>query len=170
MFESAQQITQKYVVDKRRVCSCTVCGFSTFCRRFHLRSHDTKQLSTGFSNDGVTTRMPAFTNMFHKMHLIRSASRRHASKIFASPAARASQGITIRRSPSVSHPRALREPSAASLSRCLSRHLASLESRYQAFIASRNRITLLCPEFDLVRHYHHNCFCSTRKHKGLMKM
>ena len=140
MFESAQQITQKYVVDKRRVCSCTVCGFSTFCRRFHLRSYDTKQLSTGFSNDGVTTRMPAFTNMFHKMHLIRSASRRHASKIFASPAARASQGITIRRSPSVSHPRALREPSAASLSRCTLVHLASVESRYQAFIASKNKM------------------------------
>ena len=61
MFESAQQITQKYVVDKRRVCSYTVCGFSTFCRLFLLQSHNTKQLSTGFSNDGVTTRMPAST-------------------------------------------------------------------------------------------------------------
>ena len=137
MFESAQQITQKCVVDKRRVCSCTVCGFSTFCRRFHLRSHDTKQLSTGFSNDGVTTRMPAFTNMFHKMHLIRSACGRHDSKIFASPAARASPGITPIHSPSVSHARALREPSAASASRCPPGHLASVESRYQAFIASK---------------------------------
>ena len=150
MFESAQQITQKCVVDKRRVCACTICGRSIFLRRSHLQSHDTKQLATGFSNKGVTTRMTASTNMFHKMHLIRSACGRHDSKIFASPAARASPGITPSHSPSVSHPHALREPSAASLSRCTLVHLASVESRYQAFIASRNRITLACLEFDLV--------------------
>ena len=140
MFESAQQITQKCVVDKRRVCECTVCGFSTFCRRFHLQSHNIKQSSTRFGNKGVTTRMTAFTNMFLKMHLIRSACGRHDSKTFASHAARASQGIIPSHSTSVGHPRALREPSAASPSRCRPRHLASVESRYQAFIASRNRI------------------------------
>ena len=150
VFESAQQITQKCVVDKRRVCACTIYGRSIFFRRFHLQPHDTKQLATGFSNDGVTTRMPAFTNMFHKMHLIRSASRRHANKIFASPAARASQGITIRRSQSVSHPRALRGPSAAPSSRCTLVHRPCLESRYQAFIVSRNRLKLVCLESDLV--------------------
>ena len=126
MVESAQQITQNYVVDKRRVCECTIRGCSTFCRRFHLQSHDTKQLSTGFSNKGVTTRMTAFTNMFLKMHLIRSARGRHASTIFASHAARASQGIIPSHSTSVGHPRALREPSAASPSRCRPRHLASV--------------------------------------------
>ena len=149
MFESAQQITQKCVVDKRRVCACTVGGRSIFFRRFHLQPHDTKQVATGFSNEGVTTRMTASTNMFHKMHLIRSACGRHDSKIFASPAARASPGITPSHSPSVSHARALREPSAASASRYLSEYLASVESRYQAFIASRNRIKLLvCLELD----------------------
>ena len=116
----------------------------TFCRRFHLQSHDTKQLSTGFSNDGVTTRMPASTNMFLKMHLISSARGRHASKIFASPAARASQGITVRCAQSVRHPSALREPSAASASSGRNGPLACLESRYQAFVASRKRITLVC--------------------------
>ena len=140
MFESAQQITQKCVVDKRRVCACTVGGRSTFFRRFHLHSHDTKQVTTGFSNEGVTTRMTASTNMFHKMHLIRSACERHDSKIFASPVAGTSQGITPSHSPSVVDPRALREPPAASASRYLSEYLASVESRYQAFIASRNRI------------------------------
>ena len=113
MFESAQQITQKCVVDKRRVCECTIRGCSTFCRRFHLQSHDTKHLSTGFSNKGVTTRMTAFTNMFLKMHLIRSACGRHDSKTFASHAARASQGIIPSHSTSVAYPRAPREPSAA---------------------------------------------------------
>ena len=112
------QITQNYVVDKRRVCECTIRGCSTFCRRFHLHSHDTKQLSTGFSNKGVTTRMTAFTNMFLKMHLIRSARGRHVSKIFASHAAGASQGITVGCAQSVRHPSALREPSAAPSSRC----------------------------------------------------
>ena len=150
MFESAQQITQNYVVDKRRVCECTIRGCSTFCRRFHLQSHDTKQLSTGFSNKGVTTRMTAFTNMFLKMHLIRSARGRHASTIFASHAARASQGIIPSHSTSVGHPRALREPSAASPSRCRPRHLASVESRYQAFIASMKRRECACIELDLV--------------------
>ena len=154
MFESAQQITQNYVVDKRRVCECTIRGCSTFCRRFHLQSHDTKQLSTGFSNKGVTTRMTAFTNMFLKMHLIRSARGRHASTIFASHAAGASQGIIPSHSTSVGHPRALREPSAASASRYLSEYLASVESRYQAFIASRNRITLVCLELRLVQSPH----------------
>ena len=144
MFESAQQITQKCVVDKRRVCACTICGRSIFLRRSHLHSHDTKQLATGFSNKGVTTRMAASTNMFLKMHLLRSARGRHASKIFASTAARASPGITPRHSPSVSHARALREPSAASASRYLSEYLASVESRYQAFIASRNRVKFVC--------------------------
>ena len=150
MFESAQQITQKCVVDKRRVCACTVGGRSTFFRRFHLQPHDTKQVATGFSNEGVTTRMTASTNMFLKMHLIRSACGRHASKIFAAPAARASQGITIRRSQSVSHPRALREPSAAPSSRDPVGSRPCLESRYQAFIASRNRTKVFCLEFDLV--------------------
>ena len=132
------------------MCACTICGRSTFCRRFHLQSHDTKQLSTGFSNDGVTTRMPASTNMFLKMHLISSARGRHASKIFASPAARASQGITVRCAQSVRHPSALREPSAAPSSRDPVGSRPCLESRYQAFIASRNRTTLLCLELDLV--------------------
>ena len=141
MFESAQQITQNYVVDKRRVCECTIRGCSTFCRRFHLQSHDTKQSATGFSNDAVTTRMTAFTNMFHKMHLIRSACGRHDSKIFASSAVRASPGIIPSHSTSVGDTCALREPSAASPSRCRPRHLASVESRYQAFIASRKRMT-----------------------------
>ena len=121
------------------MCACTICGRSTFCRRFHLQSHDTKQSATGFSNDAVTTRMTASTNMFHKMHLLRSASGRHDSKIFATPAARASPGITPSHSPSVVDPRALREPPAASASRYLSEYLASVESRYQAFIASINR-------------------------------
>ena len=143
MFESAQQITQKCVVDKRRVCACTVGGRSTFFRRFHLQPHDTKQVATGFSNEGVTTRMTASTNMFLKMHLIRSACGRHASKIFAAPAACASQGITIRRSQSVSHRRALREPSAAPSSRDPVGSRPCLESRYQAFIASRNRTRFL---------------------------
>ena len=121
----------------------------TFCRRSHLQSHDTKQLATGFSNDAVTTRMTASTNMFHKMHLIRSASGRHDSKIFAAPAVRASPGITPSHSPSVVDPRALREPPAASASRYLSEYLASVESRYQAFIAPRNRIILVCLELRL---------------------
>ena len=150
MFESAQQITQKCVVDKRRVCACTICGRSIFLRRSHLQSHDTKQLATGFSNKGVTTRMAASTNMFLKMHLLRSARGRHASKIFASPAARASQGITVRCAQSVRHPSALREPSAAPSTRCTLVHRPCLESRYQAFSASRNRTKLLCLEFDLV--------------------
>ena len=135
----------------------------TFCRRFHLQSHDTKQLATGFSNDGVTTHMTASTNMFHKMHLLRSACGRHASKIFASPAARASQGITLRRAQSVRHPSALREPSAASASSGRNGPLACLESRYQAFIASRNRIKI-CLDITSFGaksacNYHHNCFC-----------
>ena len=134
MFESAQQITQKCVVDKRRVCACTICGRSIFFRRFHLHSHDAKQLSIGVSNDGVTTRMTASTNMFHKMHLIRSARGRHASEICDSHAAGASQWITVRRTQSVRHPSALREPSAASASRGRNGPLACLESRYQAFI------------------------------------
>ena len=117
MFESAQQITQKCVVDKRRVCACTICGRSIFLRRSHLHSHDTKQLATGFSNKGVTTRMAASTNMFLKMHLLRSARGGHAIEIVAPPAARASQGIIPSHSRSVGHPSALREPSAASLSR-----------------------------------------------------
>ena len=62
--------------------------------------------------------MTASTNMFHKMHLIRSASGRHDSKIFAAPAARASPGITPSHSPSVVDPSALREPPAAPSSRC----------------------------------------------------
>ena len=146
MFESAQKITQKCVVDKRRVCACTVGGRSTFFRRFHLQPHDTKQVATGFSNEGVTTRMTASTNMFHKMHLIRSACARHDSKIFASPAACASQGIIPSHSTSVGHPRALREPSAASASRYTYRVggiPCDVESRYQAFIASRNRIRFI---------------------------
>ena len=155
MFESAQQITQKCVVDKRRVCACTICGRSTFLRRSHLHSHDTEQLSTGVSNVDVTTRITASTNMFHNMHLIRSACGRHDSKIFASPAARASPGITPSHSPSVSHARALREPSAASASRCTLVHLASVESRYQAFVASRNRITLNFLELRLVLTMYH---------------
>ena len=126
----------------------------TFCRRFHLQSHDTKQLSTGFSNDGVTTRMPASTNMFLKMHLISSARGRHASKIFASPAARASQGITVRCAQSVRHPSALREPSAAPSSRDPVGSRPCLESRYQAFIASRNIIIALCPELRSVQSPH----------------
>ena len=116
MFESAQQITQKCVVDKRRVCACTICGRSIFLRRSHLQSHDTKQLATGFSHKGVTTRMAASTNMFLKMHLLRSARGRHAIEIVAPPAARASQGIISSHSTSVGHPSALREPSAASAS------------------------------------------------------
>ena len=154
MFESAQQITQNYVVDKRRVCECTIRGCSTFCRRFHLQSHDTKQLSTGFSNKGVTTRMTAFTNMFLKMHLIRSARGRHASKIFTSHAAGASQGITVGCAQSVRHPRAPREPSAAPSSRDPVGSRPCLESRYQAFIAPRNRIKLVCIEFRLVQSPH----------------
>ena len=132
------------------MCACTICGRSTFFRRFHLQSHDIKQISTGFSNVDVTTRMPAFTNTFHKMHLIHSACGRHASKIFAAPAARASQGITIRRSQSVSHPRALREPSAAPSSGYPVGAPTCLESRYQAFIASRNRIRFVTLELDLL--------------------
>ena len=73
--------------------------------------------------------------------------------LFASPAARASQEITIRYSTSVSHARALREPSAAPPSRYPVGYLASVESRYQAFIASR-KIRLVCPEFDLVLTVH----------------
>ena len=144
MFESAQQITQKCVVDKRRVCACTICGRSIFLRRSHLQSHDTKQLATGFSHKGVTTRMAASTNMFLKMHLLRSARGRHAIEIVAPPAARASQGIISSHSTSVGHPSALREPSAASASRYPVGYLASVESRYQAFVASRNRITSVC--------------------------
>ena len=136
------------------MCACTICGRSTFFRRFHLQSHDIKQISTGFSNVDVTTRMPAFTNTFHKMHLIRSACGRHASKIFAAPAARASQGITIRRSQSVSHPRALREPSAAPSSGDPVGSPTCLESRYQAFVASRNRIKLACKELRLLLTVH----------------
>ena len=135
MFESAQQITQKCVIDKRRVCECTIRGCSTFCRRFQLQSHNTKQISTRFSKDGVTTRMTASTNMFHKMHLIRSACERHDSKIFASPAAGTSQGITPSHSPSVVDPSALREPPAAPSSGCPWGHPTCLESKYQAFIA-----------------------------------
>ena len=98
--------------------------------------------------------MTAFTNMFHKMHLIRSACGRHDSKTFASHAARASQGIIPRHSPSVDHPSALRDPSAASASSGRNGPLACLESRYQAFIASRNRITLVCLELRLVQSPH----------------
>ena len=132
------------------MCACTIRGRSTFFRRSHLHSQNNEQLATGSINHSIITRMTAFTNMFLKMHLIRSARGRHASTIFASHAARASQGIIPSHSTSVGHPRALREPSAASPSRCRPRHLASVESRYQAFIASRNRITLVCLEFDLV--------------------
>ena len=161
MFESAQQITQNYVVDKRRVCECTIRGCSTFCRRFHLQSHDTKQLSTGFSNKGVTTRMTAFTNMFLKMHLIRSACGRHDSKTFASHAARASQGIIPSHSTSVAYPRALREPSAASASSGRNGPLACLESRYQVFIALIKQFQCFyITSFGAksARNYHHNCF------------
>ena len=94
--------------------------------------------------------MTASTNMFHKMHLIRSASGRHDSKIFAAPAARASPGITPSHSPSVVDPRALREPPAAPPSGCPWGHPTCLESRYQAFIASRNRIQCFCQELDFV--------------------
>ena len=74
--------------------------------------------------------------------------------LFASPAARASQGITIRRSPSVSHPRALREPSTASASGYPVGYPTCLESRYQAFIASRSRIKLFCLKRRLVQSPH----------------
>ena len=94
--------------------------------------------------------MTAFTNMFLKMHLIRSACGRHDSKTFASHAARASQGIIPSHSTSVGDTRALREPSAASASRYPVGYLASVESRYQAFIASINRINYFCLELDLV--------------------
>ena len=115
------------------MCACTICGRSTFFRRFHLQSHDSKQISTGFSNDAVTTRMTAFTNMFHKMHLIRSACGRHDSKTFASHAAHASPGIIPSHSTSVGDTRALREPSAASASRYPGvGYLASVESRYKS--------------------------------------
>ena len=95
--------------------------------------------------------MTAFTNMFLKMHLIRSACGRHDSKTFASHAARASQGIIPSHSTSIGHPRALREPSAAPPSGCPWGHPTCLESRYQAFIASRNRTKFPGREFRLLQ-------------------
>ena len=92
--------------------------------------------------------------MFLKMHLIRSACGRHDSKTFASHAARASQGIIPSHSTSVAYPRAPREPSAAPSSRDPVGSRPCLESRYQAFIASRNRITLVCLELRLVQSPH----------------
>ena len=137
------------------MCACTIRGRSTFFRRSHLHSHNNNgQLATGSINHSIITRMTAFTNMFLKMHLIRVAHGRHAINIVASPAAASSQGITPRHSPSVSHPRALREPSAAPSSRDPVGSRPCLESRYQAFIASRNRIKSVCLERRLVQSPH----------------
>ena len=88
--------------------------------------------------------------MFLKMHLIRSACGRHDSKTFASHAARASQGIIPSHSTSVAYPRAPREPSAAPSSGYPVGAPTCLESRYQAFIASRNRITWVCQKLRLL--------------------
>ena len=126
------------------MCACTIRGRSTFFRRSHLHSQNNEQLATGSINHSIITRMTAFTNMFLKMHLIRVAHGRHAINIVASPAAVSSQGITPRHSPSVSHPRALREPSAAPSSRDPVGSRPCLESRYQTFITSRNRIKWVC--------------------------
>ena len=129
------------------MCACTIRGRSTFFRRSHLHSHNNEQLATGSINHSIITRMTAFTNMFLKMHLIRVAHGRHAINIVASPAAASSQGITPRHSPSVSHPRALREPSAAPSSRDPVGSRPCLESRYQAFIASINLIKKFVQNF-----------------------
>ena len=93
-------------------------------------------------------------DMTNKYKPVRGARAGHDIKTFASPAAGATQWIKIRRSQSVRHPRALRDPSAASASGYPVGYPTCLESRYQAFIASRNRITLVCPELDLVLTVH----------------
>ena len=69
-------------------------------------------------------------DMTNKYKPVRGARAGHDIKTFASPAAGATQWIIIRRSQSVSHPHALREPPTASASGYP--ELACLESRYQA--------------------------------------